>query len=122
MKTIIHRDIESKKSDTLLKKYLSIQLFNQFIPNMYCLGSDTLKSGPAPAFDHISYQLDKYCTVSIFKPQKKVSGKHRLVIGYIRHPVAEIFIIIIVKIDKLENNRTFEKKISLIINFLMSER
>ena len=45
-----------KKSETLLKKYLSIQFDNQFNPLMYPILSSTTKLGLAPAFDHSSNQ------------------------------------------------------------------
>ena len=51
--------IASKKSETFVKKYLSIQLETQLKPCIYNIGSLSLKSGPAPALDHISYQFDK---------------------------------------------------------------
>ena len=50
--------IDKRKSETLVKKYLSTQLFNQLKPSIYFEGSFCIKSGPAPALDHISYQLD----------------------------------------------------------------
>ena len=54
-----------KKSKTLLKKYLSTQLFTQLKPKMYSSGLETLKFGLAPALDHNSYQLFIFVTLSV---------------------------------------------------------
>ena len=52
------------KSETLLKKYLSIQLLTQLKLAIYSSGFSTLKFGLAPAFDQSSYQLFISITLS----------------------------------------------------------
>jgi len=54
---IINNITPNIKSLTLLKKYISIQLFTQLKLLMYSSGLSILKLGFAPAFDHNSYQL-----------------------------------------------------------------
>ena len=47
--------IDKILSETLVKKYILIQLPTQFNLVRYACGSSTLKVGPAPALDHNSY-------------------------------------------------------------------
>ena len=66
---IINNITPNIKSLTLLKKYVSIQLFTQLKLLMYSSGLSILKLGPAPAFDHNSYQLFIDFTSDIGMPQ-----------------------------------------------------
>ena len=72
---IINNITPNIKSLTLLKKYISIQLFTQLKLLMYSSGLSILKLGFAPAFDHNSYQLFIKFTSDIGMPQL-ISLKH----------------------------------------------
>ena len=70
----------NKKSETLLKKYFSIQFETQLKPRIYSSGFDTFDNGVSPAFDHNSNQSFTPETWSLpidqdtFSKQEKANG------------------------------------------------